>query len=299
MGNITIESANINLSGINPVTIDPGRIRALALDLDGTVLAPGAVLRDRTAAALRRCLDRGIRVIFCTGRAVASAERYRVMIGAAGPMVCYNGAEVVEMPGGDVLGAVLLDREIVDVCLDLARRMGVYFQVYFPKTDSAGEILMADHDAPEAVMYRNHTGIQAVVGDVKAALAAPGLTGCIKAMFLTEQAVMDRIRSVVKERFGERVYIAQTAPTFLEVMAAGVSKGRGLGIAMERLGISAAGVLAIGDEENDLPMFSVAGYTAAPDNAKEPVRRAAQRVIGSCAEDGVAVFLEDLFDIHQ
>ncbi|GHT75047.1 haloacid dehalogenase [Spirochaetia bacterium] len=279
------------------IAIDAAHIKALALDLDGTVLAPGAVLRDRTAAALRGCLDRGIRVIFCTGRAVESAERYRAVIGAAGPMVCYNGAEVVRMPGGDVLGATLLDREVVDFCLDLGRSMGVYFQAYFPKTEHSGEILMAEHDAPEAVMYRNHTGIQPVFGDMKAALAAPGLEGCIKAMFLTEQAVMDRIRPLVRERFGERVYIAQTQPTFLEVMDAGVSKGNGLAIAIEQLGLKACEVLAIGDEENDLPMFSVAGYSAAPANAKEPVRQAAQRVIGSCGEDGVAVFLEDLFEL--
>ncbi|GHU84198.1 hydrolase [Spirochaetia bacterium] len=289
MESITKSSANI----------DPQRIKALALDLDGTVLAPGAGMSERTAAALKGCLDRGIRVIFCTGRAVASAERYRAVIGAAGPMVCYNGAEVVEMPGGDVLGATLLAREAVDFCLDLARRMGVYFQVYFPKTDRTGEILMADHDAPEAVMYRNHTGLQPVFGDVKAALAAPGITGCIKVMFLTEQAVMDRIRVLVRERFGERVYIAQTQPTFLEVMDAGVSKGKGLAIAIEQLGLSANEVLAIGDEENDLPMFAVAGYTAAPGNAKEPVRRAAQRVIGACGDDGVAVFLEELFDLGR
>jgi hydroxymethylpyrimidine pyrophosphatase-like HAD family hydrolase len=146
-------------------------------------------------------------------------------------------------------------------------------------------------------MYRNHTGLQPVFGDLKAALA--GVTGCIKVMFLTEQAVMDRIRPVVRERFGERVYIAQTQPTFLEVMDAGVSKGKGLAIAIEQLGLKADEVLAIGDEENDLPMFAAAGYSAAPSNAKEPVRRAAQQVIGPCGEDGVAVFLEELFDLGR
>jgi hydroxymethylpyrimidine pyrophosphatase-like HAD family hydrolase len=42
-------------------------------------------------------------------------------------------------------------------------------------------------------------------------------------------------------------------------------------------------------------MFSVAGFSAAPSNAKDIVKAQADFVIGSNAEDGVAAFLEDFF----
>jgi len=54
-------------------------------------------------------------------------------------------------------------------------------------------------------------------------------------------------------------------------------------------------LIAFGDEENDLPMFNVAGFSAAPSSAKEIVRQAADFVFGSNAEEGLAAFLEDLF----
>ncbi|GHU99514.1 haloacid dehalogenase [Spirochaetia bacterium] len=278
-------------------------IQALAIDLDGTTLLPGAILAERTIRALKACIRLGIQVIISTGRSVASAEPYRTAIGAEGPMVCYNGAEVVAMPGETVLGATLLDPEILDFCLDLARKEGVYFQVYCPKTaDVPHEVLRADKNAPEAEGYRAHTGIQPVFGDLKTALAAPGFKGGIKCMFLTDQGMMERLRPAIIERFGDhrsggRVYIAQTSPTFLEVMAAGVSKGRGLALAMDHLGLTSDEVIAFGDEENDLPMFTVAGHSAAPANAKPQVLAAADRVIGPCAGEGLAAFLEDEFGV--
>ncbi|MDR3166921.1 MAG: Cof-type HAD-IIB family hydrolase [Treponema sp.] len=279
---------------MNDIFPDPSSVQALALDLDGTALRPDTTMSDRTLRALKGCLDRGIAVIFCTGRAIEAAEPFRLPLGAEGPMVYFNGAEVVDMPGGKVLHATMLEREVVDFCVDLSRHMGVYYQVFFPGTPEypRGK-LMAERQSGETEMYRKHTGIQAVIGDLKEALAAPGITGCIKSMFLAEPEVQEALRPRLAERFGSRIYVARTLRTFLELMAAGVSKGHGLALALEHRGLVPEGVIALGDEENDLPLFEVAGFSVAPANAKDKVREAADRVIGSNAEDGVAVFLEE------
>jgi len=78
-------------------------------------------------------------------------------------------------------------------------------------------------------------------------------------------------------------------------MAAGVSKGEGLKTVMACRGLKPEEVIAFGDEENDLPMFVAAGFSAAPSSAKENVRQAADFVFGSNAEEGLAIFLEELF----
>jgi hydroxymethylpyrimidine pyrophosphatase-like HAD family hydrolase len=116
-------------------------------------------------------------------------------------------------------------------------------------------------------------------------------------MFIAEPEAQERIRPLLERRFGGRIYIARTYTTFLELMAAGVSKGTGLRLAMNHLGLESASVMAFGDEENDLPLFAEAGFSAAPANAKETVRAAADLVIGSNADDGVAEFLEGFFSL--
>ncbi|MDR3170960.1 MAG: Cof-type HAD-IIB family hydrolase [Treponema sp.] len=283
-------------------TIKPETIKALALDLDGTTLRPDNTLSARTIRALKICIDRGIRVIICTGRSIGAAEPYRLALGAVGPMVYFNGAEVVDMPGGKLLNTAFLDREVLDFCVDLSRNQGIYFQVYFPVPSgesgaptAAGELLMAERQSEETEMYRKHTGIQAVIGDLKAAI--PGQQGCIKSMFITDPATQDLIRPKLIEQFGSRVYVTRTHPAFLEILHPRASKGLGLQHAMSYLNLAPAELIAFGDEENDLPLFTTAGFSAAPANAKESVRKAANMVIGSNGEDGVAAFLEEVL-IH-
>jgi HAD superfamily hydrolase (TIGR01484 family) len=156
---------------------------------------------------------------------------------------------------------------------------------------------MTEKSRPEIDAYWKHTGIRAVFGDLKAALAAADFEGCIKGMFLAAPEVLDRIRPCLEERFGGAVYITRSSPVFLEVLAAGVSKGSGLRTAMDRYGLSPEEVIVFGDEENDLPMFTVAGYAAAPANARAEVRAAADLVTGANTEDGIAAFLTDFFGL--
>ncbi|MDR1420348.1 MAG: HAD hydrolase family protein [Treponema sp.] len=286
--------------GTSPRILDPKNVRAIALDLDGTALLPGNTFSPRTVKVLKACMEKGIAVIIATGRAVDAAEKYRAAIGTEGPMVYFNGAEVVDMPSRKLLSAALLDREAAVFCAELSRSMGVHFQVFLPgRAGKAGpvldaEILLVEKESPEAEMYRGHTGLVPVTGDIVEALSAPGCTGCIKGMFIAEPALHGVISGKIAGRFGNGVAVMRTYPTFLEVMNPGVSKGEGLKTALFSRGVDPSRTVALGDEENDLSMFAAAGFSAAPANARGSVREAADLVIGANSEDGAAVFLEEL-----
>jgi len=271
----------------------PASIKALALDLDGTVLAPGAVLSERTIRVVNKCVQRGLKIIIVTGRAIEAAERFRASFGAEGPMIYYNGAVVMEIPQGRILRTTLLDKKKVELCVDLSREMEIYCQVYLFNEKRIP--LLTERDGPEREMYHKHAGILAELVDLKEALSQKEFSGCVKAMFLAEPELLAELRPPLEKRLGEGVYIAQTLRTFLEVMDAKVSKGQGLSFAMERLSLKREEVIAFGDEENDIPMFAEAGFSAAPSNAKDTVKAKADLVIGSNAEDGVAGFLEEFF----
>ncbi|MCL2126667.1 MAG: Cof-type HAD-IIB family hydrolase [Treponema sp.] len=294
----------INQSRSGAPVLDPSAIKALAVDLDGTSLLPDNSMGERTVRCLRRLISGGIQVILCTGRAIEASRRYYDAAGAEGPMVFFNGAEVAEVPKVALISSNLMGLDVVDFGIDLARSMDAHFQIFLPPGggavggESGWDRLLIDRPRPEAEMYRGHTGITPEVCDLKKAIAAPGVTGCVKAMFIAESALLEEIRQKMTGRFGGGIYTARSFPTFLEIMNAGVSKGEGLKTVMKLRGLKPEELIAFGDEENDLPMFAAAGFSAAPSSAKEKVRQAADFVFGPNAEEGLAAFLEELFSIR-
>ncbi|MCL2138772.1 MAG: Cof-type HAD-IIB family hydrolase [Treponema sp.] len=278
--------------------IDITQIKALAIDLDGTALLPDSSMGERTIQCLKKLIANNIQIIFCTGRAIESSCRYYNAIGASGPMVFFNGAEVAEIPEVKIISSSLLNLKAVDFALDLARKTDSHFQVFLPPQEDgkkSWEQLFIDKQRPEAEMYRQHTGIRAIEADLKKVIAMPELKGAVKAMFIAEPKRIAVLRKKIIDCLGSSIYTAISFPSFLEIMSADASKGKGLRTVLQHRGLSPNEVIAIGDEENDLPMFAVAGYSAAPSSARENIRRAADFVFGSNAEEGLAAFLEKMF----
>ena len=211
-------------------------------------------------------------------------------------MVYFNGAIVAEMPGWRILHTTLLENEIAEFCMDLSKEKGIYFQMYMPGTEKkSGQPLLTEKESPERDMYYKHTGILAEIQDLKKVLEKSEAQGCIKGMFLAEPEILDSLRPFIEERFGKDVYVVRSTRTFLEILNPKVSKGQGLLLALESRGIKPEETMAFGDEENDLPMFDAVEFSIAPANAKEIVKARADLVVNSNAEDGVAVFLEEVF----
>lgn len=80
--------------------------------------------------------------------------------------------------------------------------------------------------------------------------------------------------------------------TRTQVLPLGSSKGEGVAWLLNHLGLSPAGLLALGDGENDIEMLQLAAVSAAMGNAGHKVKAAADFVVGSNDEDGVAQAVE-------
>src|SRR4029079_8500472 len=76
-------------------------IRLLALDIDGTLVGPDLGLRDRTVAAVRAAVARGVSVSLVTGRMSTSAREFADVLGLVDPIVAHQGAVIraMSVPG--------------------------------------------------------------------------------------------------------------------------------------------------------------------------------------------------------
>ena len=73
-------------------------IGLIALDLDGTLVGDDLVLGERTTAAIRAAIRRGVSVSIVTGRMTTSALRFARELSITDPIVGYQGAIIRAVP---------------------------------------------------------------------------------------------------------------------------------------------------------------------------------------------------------
>ncbi len=261
----------------------------IATDLDRTLIGEDLALRPRTLAALARAGEAGIPVIVATGRMVQSLRRVIEPAGLAQPIVCYQGAVVADADGRFLLHA--------PIELELAREaIAAVLEAGYPPNVYVGDELYVESVTPESGRYANFQEIEIhPVGDLHAWLAEPPT----KLVCIGDPDALERLEHELRLRFAGRLWVSKSLPYFLEFAAAGVSKASGLAFLAERLGFSAARVLAFGDGENDVEMLEWAGYAVAVENAHKRVKAASDLICPPASEEGVAAVIDALLDSRQ
>jgi hypothetical protein len=109
---------------------------------------------------------------------------------------------------------------------------------------------------------------------------------------MDDPARLRNVRTMLASALNGSATLVQSLPQFLEIVPAKSSKGTGVAWLLDYLGISPANVLAMGDGENDAEMLRLAGIGAAMQNAMQAAKEAADVVIPSNNEDGVAAAIQ-------
>jgi Cof subfamily protein (haloacid dehalogenase superfamily) len=261
-----------------------GPVRLVATDLDGTVIRRDGTVSARTVAALSAVEDAGLPVVFVTGRPPRWMASVVEATGHRGVAVCANGALVYDLHAETVLDRFLLEPALA---LEVVRRL----REQLPEVAFAVE--RHESYAHEA-RYRMRWGS----ADVKTVPTAEDLLDepIAKLLARDETSTGDRMLAAARAALGGLVAVTHSNPRdcLLEISAPGVTKASTLALLAGRLGIGADGVLAFGDQPNDLPMLSWAGTSYAMGGSHPEVVAAVARRTGSVDEDGVAVVLEQL-----
>jgi Cof subfamily protein (haloacid dehalogenase superfamily) len=264
-------------------------IAYVVCDVDGTLVGPEHHATPEVVTAVQRAQTAGIRVGVATGRMRDAVTPLIGQLGARGPHIMHNGAEVRD--GDDVVASWSLTAAQVDALLAIARsRDDTYVEVYTASgfvvsawderarphwqildAEPRGVITSASELADEAVLKATFPTF------------APGITESI------EQAITDvglLAGTAGSPRTPGLAYINATHPD--------ADKGRALERAAAHLGVPMTAVAAIGDETNDLSMLARAGTAIAMGQAAEVIRAEAHLVVPAVDAHGVAVALDTL-----
>jgi HAD superfamily hydrolase (TIGR01484 family) len=255
-------------------------IALVAVDLDGTLLTSEGLLEREGVRSLREVASRGVRVVLATTRTPRTTADLCRQIEIDDPIVCTNGAQVWASPDGPAWACHAIPRDAALAIVRLADAHGWELSTTVGETtywrQRPGQPLGPLRPRVEVV----RANVDAVVGDpVRIRAWQPEAI----------EAIRDLCRSALASVCHTETYVrADGALHSLGVFAAGVDKGAGLALVLQRLGIDAARAMAIGDNPNDLSMFARAGFSVAMGNAPPHVKRSATVVAPSNDEGGVA-----------
>lgn len=258
---------------------------AIASDLDGTLLAPGGILSERTRDALAAARAEGVAIVAVTARTPYGVDVLTDLLPLLDGAICANGAIDYAPATGRI-------RVLRAIRLGAARRAAAAVAERLP-------------DAVFAV--ETGTGI---IGEE----AYRPLVGSTNWDFATGvDAVFKRAKRAVKlkvycaERTGEEMAAAVATADLgglsmchwgdfgmLDFNARGADKAFGLASWCKERRIGPDEVVAFGDMPNDVPMLAWAGRSYAMGDAHPEAVEAATDRTATSAEDGVAQVIEAL-----
>ena len=260
--------------------------RLIALDVDGTLLDSSHVLRPRVVEAVRAAQARGFTITLATGKLLASVRAILRRLDIQGPVITLNGAATLDAISGATLRFAPLQEDDRQAVIRAVRALDPGVLVSHFTVDG----ILMDHDHPHMGIFADYgEGPPRLIPDLLERTLPPAA----KILLSGAPERLAALRVAVTPLLQERVSITTTTPDFLEFFDPTAGKGIALRALRESRGIPREAVVAIGDGENDIPLFAEAGLAVAMANANEATRAVAHRIAPSNDENGVAVVLDE------
>ena len=270
-------------------------IRAVFIDLDGTLLQGVDTVSPRNIAAVQRIQEKGIMPIITTGRPAYEADFAVRAIGADAYMIAMNGLQVYE----DYRSRKLLyeaymqtkaSRQIIAYLLE----QKVFFEAYIGDRAYCQRSVKPHiyHCGMSEDNIRFFLSTMQEVDDLQQYLDEKQLH--VNKLFFSKAEIeaIPQMRAALDDMAG--VQTLASSENYVEILPEGVDKKRAVHAVCAALGLSSEQIMVIGDSENDIGMFDEAFTCVAMGNAFPKLKAKANYLAPSNAEDGVAWALETL-----
>ena len=275
------------------------KIKAICLDLDGTLLNDDKKISDRNLRALRYLNAKGIRIIIATGRQYPSAKALLRSLGFPVFIIYSNGAGVRCTGDDHLLLSHYIREETYWRVLELQKGIPLGLMINVDYYEQGPDAVWLDGlFSPYAYSYskRNHLRLQTIltVDDYYDKILSIVFIGRMENLFQMEK----RILGDSDLHCNCHVMKSESDISLFELMDPEGEKGNILEELSCHLGFSVKDVVAFGDNMNDIGMLKRSGLGIVMRNGVKEIWPYADRITShSNNADGVAMELAQLFAI--
>lgn len=271
----------------------------VVLDLDGTIqdLFHSGIATPRVRAAITAVQAAGIPLTIATGRTLDYIRANVTYLKLTHPVITAHGSVIGDPQTGHIYAETTMPMAVAQAVAAWLDASTLITALYI--NDAQGHTCVYQNhwaEDPDESAFHSH-----VFGEPRRLqpqflplLTTPDAHPPLKFLSDNDPRLGHDVLPELRTRFGDALYLTRSHPRLVEGMARGVNKGQALLQLCELLAIDPQRVLAIGDNDNDIPLLQMAGCGVAMGNATTGLKAVADWIAPTIEDDGAALVLEQL-----
>lgn len=247
------------------------KIKAIILDLDGTLLDDNKKIGNKTIHYLKQIKNK-VKIILASTRQFCTIKPYLENLGlldANNYTICFNGSLIVNNKESEIFSSYIDKRVVIKIDnFILDNKIDWTYYLYDNK--------LLRNEIRNIEKFVNENKIYKIVG-------------------VSTPSVIRKIRSNLPKEVLDNLEITSSELNRIEFVNKGMTKIKAIELLLNKLDIDKENVVAIGDGDNDIDMIKYVGCGIAMSNSPKIVKENADIVTKySNNEDGVYYTIKEL-----
>jgi len=263
------------------------KVELVITDCDGTLLYTDKTLGEPAKEAVRNLSAAGVRFTVASSRPGKGMRTIVDTLGIKTPFAAFNGGKLVDPAGWKTMNAHWLARDAAEIALESLARDGIDAWVFIDDqwyiTNPAGEYVPLERRTVgyDAVVVKRFEDID--LGSVEKIVAST-----------SNAALLERKEAEFAGTLKGQATAMRSQSYYLDITHPLANKGEGIRELAQLAGVALENVAVLGDMQNDVAMFDVAGVSIVMGQASAQVQANATFVSSTNDEDGFAVGVNGL-----
>ncbi len=258
--------------------------KLLFIDLDDTLLNTDGSISSQNIAAVKKALNIGCNVVICSGRSNMSLEKFNKTLGIKDYTIGYNGGIIYK--GDEVLICHYLEKQLVYDIIDFCRSYNVDIQLY-----QHSELWLDKETQLTRDYCKRSVLTPRVVGDLKNHIS----NKVNKVIILAKHEILKQLENEMPKHISDNCCTFFSHDHLFEFNPPGITKGTAVKELADYLNIPLSQTIAVGDNENDIPMIQAAGLGIAVKNAIKSALDAADYITENTNDNNAIAEVIDKF----
>ncbi|EFI83006.1 Cof-type HAD-IIB family hydrolase [Listeria grayi] len=282
-------------------------IKIIASDMDGTLLNSDIEVSEENVKAIETARAEGIHFVLCTGRMYKDAMELSKRAKLHAPAICMNGAEIRD-ENGKVLLQHTIDKDLARKTYKILIEHGLYTEIFteigpITTNKATGKAFMIEmqkklhpevssNEISKKIEERFEAKDVHERKDSEKIFANDDLHVFKFIAFSADESKLAQAKKRLME--SNLLAVSSSGHENIEITHTEAQKGISLQYYAEKRGVTLEETFAIGDNNNDISMLKMAGYTVAMGNAEADVKKVAKYTTKTNDENGVAAAIYEM-----